>query len=235
MGGEDRRGPSPAQLALDLPVEESLAREEFLSAPANAAALAMIDVWPDWPDRALLVVGPEGSGKTHLSAIWAAKAGALRLRPEAPPSPQELFAQGPAALLLDGLERASDEAALFHLLNYCGECGAYLLMTSRGPAHENVRLPDLLSRLRRAPMLELSAPDDALLRAVLEKLFRDRQVAIEPGLVDYLALRLERSLGAARAFVRDLDREALARGRRVTRALAAELLAHGERRKLDEA
>ncbi|HYA80423.1 MAG TPA: hypothetical protein VED87_05800 [Methylocystis sp.] len=225
---EDQRGPSPAQLALDLPVEESFVRGEFLSAPANAAALAMIDAWPEWPDRALLVVGPEGSGKTHISAIWAAKSGALRLAPEALPSPQALFAQRPTALLLDGLERAGDEAALFHLLNYCGECGGCLLMTSREPPGENVRLPDLLSRLRRAPMLELSAPDDALLRAVLEKLFRDRQVAIEPGLVDYLALRLERSLGAARAFVRDLDREALARGRRVTRMLAAELLERGQ-------
>ena len=228
MGGEEERGPSPAQLALDLPVEESFVRDEFLPAPANAAALAMIDAWPDWPDRALLVVGPEGSGKTHLAAIWAARSGALELKPEALPSPQELFAQRPAALLLDGLERASDEAALFHLLNYCGECGAYLLMTRREPPHENARLPDLLSRLRRAPMLELSAPDDALLRGVLEKLFRDRQVTTEPGLVDYLALRLERSLGAARAFVRDLDREALARGRRVTRMLAAELLERGQ-------
>ena len=224
MGGEDRRGPSPTQLALELPVEESLAREEFLPAPANAAALAMIEAWPSWPDRALLVVGPEGSGKTHLATIWAAKSGALKLKSAALPSLQEVFAERPAALLLDGLERASDEAALFHLLNYCGECGAYLLMTSRESVHESVRLPDLLSRLRRAPMLELLAPDDALLRAVLEKLFRDRQVAIEPGLVDYLALRLERSLGAARAFVRDLDREALARGRRVTKMLAAELL-----------
>ena len=227
MGGEERRKSPPAQFALDLPVEESFLREEFLSAPANAAALAMIDSWPDWPDRALLIVGPEGAGKTHLAAIWAARSGARKLDPKALPSPQELFAQKPSALLVDGLERAGDESALFHLLNFCSECGASLLMSSREPPRENVRLPDLLSRLRRAPMLELASPDDALLRAVLEKLFRDRQAVIEPGLVDYLALRLERSLGAARAFVRDFDREALARGRRMTRLLAAELLERG--------
>lgn len=229
MSGEETKTPF-AQLALELPVEERLLRDDFLPAPANRQALAMIDAWPDWPDRTLLVVGPEGSGKSHLAAIFARRSGAVALLPEKLPAPEQLGSPPPTALLLDGVDGVADETALFHLLNFAAGCGAYLLMTARkAPRRDSVRLPDLLSRLRRAPMLELSAPDDALLRSVLEKLFRDRQLAIEPGLVDYIALRLERSLGAARAFVRDLDREALARGRRATRALAAELLEREQR------
>ncbi|WP_346772641.1 DnaA ATPase domain-containing protein [Methylosinus trichosporium] len=114
---------------------------------------------------------------------------------------------------------------MFHLMNFLRESGASLLLCGRRPpSGETVALPDLLSRLRRAPVVEIGAPDDDLIRAVLEKLLRDRQLLVDPGLVDYLALRLERSLDAARAFVRLLDEEALARGRRVTRALAGELL-----------
>jgi len=225
MAEEGPRRPPFPQLVLELPVEERFLREEFLPAPANRQALAMVDQWPDWPGRLLLIVGPEGSGKTHLSAIFAQRSGAIALSPTQLPSVPELAELRATALLLDDADRVADETALFHLLNFAGECGAYLLLTARrAPREDNVRLPDLLSRLRRAPMLELGGPDDALLRAALEKLFRDRQLAVEPGLVDYIALRLERSLGAARAFVRDLDRESLARGRRVTRALAAELL-----------
>ena len=127
--------------------------------------------------------------------------------------------------MLDGVDRVADETALFHLLNFAAESGATLLMSARRPLRaEAVRLPDLLSRLRRAPVVEIGAPDDDLLRRVLEKLFRDRQLLVDPPVVAYTVLRLERSLGAARAFVAALDREALAQGRRVTRALAAEVL-----------
>jgi chromosomal replication initiation ATPase DnaA len=227
-GGKGEDGPEqgpPKQLALDLPVEPSFGRDEFLPAPANEAALAMIMQWPDWPDRILSLLGPPGSGKSHLAAIWARGAGAMALAPRELPSLQRLVAARPAALLIDDVDRVEDETALFHLLNFSRENDAFLLLTARRPPRgDTVRLPDLLSRLRRAPVVEIGPPDDGLMRAVLEKLFRDRQLSVEAGLIDYIALRLERSLGAARAFVRDIDREALARGRRVTRALAAELL-----------
>ena len=214
-----------AQLALELPLEPSFARDEFLPAPSNARALAMIDRWPDWPDRLLLLLGPAGSGKSHLAAIWTRRTNALEAAPQQLPSLERLAAEGPPAIAIDGLDGGQDETALFHLLNFAIENRIFLLMTARRPPRENwVRLPDLLSRFRRAPVIEIGPPDDELMRAVLEKLFRDRQLTVDAGLVDYIALRLERSLGAARAFVRDLDREALARGRRVTRVLAGELL-----------
>ncbi len=213
------------QFALEFPFEPSFARDEFLMAPSNADALAMIDRWPSWPDRLLLLLGPAGSGKSHLAAIWALRARALVAPAEALPPLESLARSKPEGMVIDGLEQATDETALFHLLNYAGENNIPVLLTGRWrPREDWVRLPDLLSRLRRAPLIEIGAPDEDLIRAVLEKLFRDRQLIVEPGLADYLTLRLERSLEAARAFVRDLDREALMRGRRLTRVLAGELL-----------
>ncbi|MCX7899806.1 MAG: DnaA/Hda family protein [Methylocystis sp.] len=216
---------SPRQLPLELPTTPRYGREDFLEANCNRAALAMIERWPDWPDRALLLVGPPGSGKSHLCAIFAARASALEARGETLPSLDALDAEAPRTVVVDNIDDVKDETKLFHLFNFVVEHDAYLLMSARRlPSADCVRLPDLLSRLRRAPLVEIGAPDDALIRAVLEKLFRDRQLIVERPALDYIALRLERSLGAARAVVEALDRAALAQGRPVTRGLAAEVM-----------
>lgn len=215
----------PRQLALALDHAESLAREDFLSGPSNAAALSLIERWPDWPSRTLLLRGPEGSGKSHLAAIWAREAGARTLSPRALQGAEVPIALATGALVLENLgAHEFDEAALFHLLNLAKEERAYLLITARtAPAIWRIALPDLASRLRAIPVVALEAPDDALLRAVIVKLFADRQLAVDESLVSYLATRIERSFAAARAAVATLDREALRRQRPVTRALAGEL------------
>ena len=104
-----------------------------------------------------------------------------------------------------------DERALFHLLNLMREEEAYVLITAReAPGSWNVTLPDLMSRLRAIPSVRLSPPDDALLRALLIKLFADRQLAVDESLVGYLTTRIERSFAAAREAVEALDCEASA-------------------------
>lgn len=212
----------PGQLALDLQSSPRYGRAEFLVAGSNRAALAMLDRWPDWPDRALLLLGPPGAGKTHLCHIWAARAGAMMAKPDALPDVTTLTETAPSAIAVDDIERVTDEPALFHIFNYVVESRAHLLLTA-GRAPE-ARLPDLQSRLRRAPLVELAPPDEALMHAVLDKLFRDRQLVVDAPALAYAALRLERSIDAARAFVGAVDRAALAQGRPVTRALAAEVM-----------
>jgi len=218
-------GPTPPrQLALALEHGESFDREDFLPGPGNAAALAMIDRWPDWPARAVAIVGPEGTGKSHLAAIWAKAAGGRVVSSRAVTAhsvPQEL-ATGALVIEDDG---ARDEAALFHLINLVQEERAYILITSRQPpASWPVALPDLASRLRVLPVATLDVPDDAMLRAVLVKLFADRQLAADGGMIDFLMPRIERSFAGARAVVIDLDREALRQQRPLSRVLAGEVL-----------
>jgi len=215
----------PRQLALALPHAESFARDDFLTGTSNADALATIERWPDWADRVLALTGPEGAGKSHLAAIWAEKAGARRVSARALGETDLLGSLATGALVVEDASAELDERALFHLLNLVREEDGYLLLTARSaPATWGVALPDLVSRLRALPVVTVSAPDDALLRAVMVKLFADRQLSVDESLIAYLATRIERSFAAAREAVAQLDREALRQKRGVTRALAAALL-----------
>jgi chromosomal replication initiation ATPase DnaA len=216
----------PRQLAFSLEHAESFAREDFLSGPSNAAALALVETWPDWPARAVVLVGPEGSGKSHLASIWAARAEAHFILASALVETRLPAALATGAVVVEDLAPdAFNERALFHLINLVREEEAYLLLTAASPpAGWPVEIPDLASRLKALPVVTLAPPDDALLRAVLVKLFADRQLAVDEALVSYLATRIERTFQAARGVVAKLDREAMQRKRPPTRALAAEVL-----------
>jgi chromosomal replication initiation ATPase DnaA len=220
----------PKQLAFDLALDPRYGREDFLVSPSNEQAYAVIESWPEWPDTVLLLQGPRGSGKSHLASIWASTAkgwttDAFEVSQERVP---HLVSAG--ALVIEDADRPDrDERALFHLLNLARERKAFVLFTCcEPPARWGLRTPDLLSRLRLAPSVSLGPPDDALLRAVLVKLFVDRQLVVDTTVVDYISLRIERSLAQAATVVADLDREALSRGRRITRPMAASILETAE-------
>ena len=216
----------PRQLAFVLPHAESLTRDNFLEGPANAAALALIDAWPEWPSRTMMLVGPEGSGKSHLAAIWAEQSGARSTTARALDAADVPDALATGALVVEDLGPGEvDERAMFHLLNLAREQAAFVLMTGRvAPSAIDVELLDLRSRLRALPAVSLSPPDDQLFRALIVKFCSDRQLAIDEAVVSYLVSRIERSSAAARRTIELLDSEALRQGRPVTRALAAEVL-----------
>jgi len=216
----------PRQLAFALPHEESFTREDFLEGSANVAGLALVDSWPDWPNRIMLLLGPEGSGKSHLASIWAERAGARAISVHALTADAVPGALATGALVVEDLKSSDvDERALFHLLNLAREDGAFVLITARTtPAVLDIQLQDLRSRLRAIPTVALLPPDDHLFRALIVKFCADRQLGVDEAVVGYLTTRIERSYAAARRAVESLDAEALRLGRPVTRALAAELL-----------
>jgi chromosomal replication initiation ATPase DnaA len=218
--------PPSRQLTFRWPHSPSFAREDFLPAPSNLEALKAIQLWPNWAGRMLMLVGPEGAGKSHLGAIWARAAGATSLTGEELDEQSLEACAGASAVLVDDADRASGaEALFFHLINAGLQNNVWLLLTSRtAPDAWGLKTPDLLSRLRLAPIASLAAPDIELTEAVLFKLFSDRQLQVEAHVIAYIALRIERSLGAARELVEMLDNEALTQGRRITRTMASDAL-----------
>ena len=213
----------PRQLALVLDHGESYAREDFLSGPCNEAALRLIDCWPDWPANAIALIGPSGSGKTHLAMIWAEAAGARVIAGRSLTEAELPAALATGALLVEDAA-AAEQRPLFHLINLAREEKAFLVLTARTPPSSwPVAIPDLVSRLRAMPVATLTAPDDAMLRAVIVKLAADRQLPLDESAVVYLSTHIERSFAAARAAISTLDNEALRQKRAPTRALAAEL------------
>lgn len=221
---------SPAQLPLALPHTPNYDRENFIRGRSNEVALRLIESWPNWPQPIVLLNGPAGAGKTHLTHIWSGLAAAeIFSAAELQREPELAHAAAGQALAVEDIDpRQVPEAGLFHLINSVREMGGTLLVTSRGPSESwRVELPDLRSRLRQAASAALGAPEDELLRQVLVKLFADRQLLVEKTVIDYLISRMERSLGAAIGVVEALDKRALAGGRRITRAMAAEIVARG--------
>jgi chromosomal replication initiation ATPase DnaA len=211
---------SAPQFVLDLGHCPALGAEDFLVAPCNAAAVAWIDRWPDWPTPALVIHGPRGAGKSHLANVWRGRSGA---RPFA--AGQEPDRAATAPVLIEDADQRADEEALLHLYNLVAANRTTLLITAhQPPARWSIALPDLRSRLVAAPAVAIEPPDDALLGAVLAKQFRDRQLAVAEGVIQYAVARMERTFGAARALVDALDRAALAEQRAITVPLARRVL-----------
>ncbi|MBU2583429.1 MAG: hypothetical protein KJ622_17100 [Alphaproteobacteria bacterium] len=217
----------PQQLVLDLPHRSALGLEDFLVSQSNQAAIDLIDGAVAWPNGAALVVGPSGAGKSHLANVWRAKTGAGSVNArEAGEEAVQAAASGGRVIVEDLDCGIRDEAALFHLLNIARQGKALVLFTSKLAAGElSITLPDLRSRVKALPMAAIEPPDEALLRAVLVKLFADRQLIVEPGVIGYLIIRMERSMAAANAVVAETDRLGLAMRRRVSKQLVQQALA----------
>ena len=210
---------------LDLARNPGYDAEDFLVSGSNADTVALLDLWPDWPAPTLILVGPPGSGKTHLATMWARRANAVTLRTGDPIDLARL-GEGRAVLMEDCDRALGSEAALFHLLNAVKETKGWLTVTARSkPDAWGIATPDLLSRLRQAPSVELGRPDQALMRAVLVKMFTERQIRIEEEIISFAALHLEQSLEAAVRFVQAADEASLAANRRISRPLAAATIA----------
>jgi chromosomal replication initiation ATPase DnaA len=215
-----------AQLVLELPHVPALGGEDFLVSGSNATALKLVASWPDWVNPICIITGPEGAGKTHLVNVWRVRSGAIAYAAGAIGEAIAATLTEPAPLAIEDIDAGGlDEHAAFHLMNLARERRFDVLITGRGaPGSWDIALPDLRSRLRSAALVPIEEPDDALLRAVLVKLFADRQLAVSPDLIDYIMPRMERSMAAAALIVDALDKAALAERKSVTRPLAAKVL-----------
>ncbi len=213
------------QLVLELPHRTAQGRGDFLVAPSNAAAVAWIDRWPNWPGVGFALFGPSGSGKSHLAAVWQAMSGAAAVTATALAG---VRVEAQFCIVEEGeraLAGSTTAEALFHLYNRIAAQRGHLLVTGvASPARWTVPLADLGSRLRALPAVEIRAPDDAMLAGLFVKLFRDRQLAVPGEVILYLVQRIERSCAAVAQAVDRLDHASLVEGRPITPPFARAVL-----------
>jgi chromosomal replication initiation ATPase DnaA len=222
------------QLPFDLPRRIAFGRSDFMVSVSNIAAVEQIDRWPDWPSPVLLLHGPAGCGKTHLAHLWRERASALVVAGAGLSETMlpQLFDEASRPIAIDDADHASQHV-LLHLYNSCVERrGGLLITTSQAPTSWPIVLGDLRSRLRAAPMVEIGAPDDVLLGAILIKHFSDLQLRVAPDVIAYLLRRIDRSFAAAEEIAACLDRAALSNGGPVTIPLARRVLAKTARQPL---
>ena len=206
----------------------------MISSASVQAAVSLLDLWPNWRSHIVILAGPTGSGKSHIAHIWRQKAGAHDIKFSA--STDEIVTlskQNP--ILLENIDRQDmDETKFFHLLNAVKEAQSTILITSRSwPASWPIKLPDLTSRIKSATIVEIGEPDEMLLSQVIFKLFADRQIEIDEKIVNFLLLRMERSLAVAQNIVERMDHLALSKKVPVSRAIAADVLAEFELHETD--
>ena len=209
------------QLALNLRHRAAMGREDFLITPSNGDAVAWVDKWPDWPGPALVLVGPAGCGKTHLGQVWRKQAGAAIFDPAG----RDVLARTDAPVFVDATNDPGYDEDIFHLFNAAAAAGTHLLFATRTPpARWQGRLPDLQSRLCAAPNIQIHAPDETLIAAVMVKMFADQQMDVGADVLAYLVSRMDRSFEAARVLVARLNNESLAAKRGITVPLARDVL-----------
>lgn len=229
----------PRQFRLPLTAPPRWDRESFASSPTNAQAVESLDAWPAWPEGRLALVGPAGTGKTHLARDWAARTGAVVIEAAstAPRSedgkPLDLASLRGRPLLVEDADRRCegglvDDETLFHLINMAGVDGGSLLLTGRlAPVAWEAAVPDLRSRLNALTVARIEEPDDVVLEAVLRRGFEAAGIRPAADLYAYLMARLPRSAPAALAAVAALDEASSQQGREVNKALALAVLDFG--------
>lgn len=213
------------QMALDLPVRADFSADSFISGEANEEARTALGQWQHWPKNAFALIGDEGAGKSHIGHIWADQTGALIVRPSELAPALETLRHG-SCLLIEDADSESAGKAMFHAFNRAAGGGiAGLLLTARtNPASWPCSVPDLKSRLRALPHVALKEPDDDMLTRLIRKQLHDRRAPIQPGVIEYLLPRMERSVSATRRLVDLLDKHALVKRTAITRSVAREVL-----------
>ncbi len=209
------------QPPLPLSYRKATGIENFAVSPSNELAVAYLDNWPDWPGHALIIVGPEKSGKSHLGSIFASRTGGRVMGPGQLHSRLKL-----PTMVIDDLGEGVDEEGLFHLINWTREQQIGLVLMTRQPVRQwNLQLPDLISSLQALPVAEIVQPDEPLMAALLVKQFRDRGLDVPPDVVEFLMPRLERHYARINAVVEAIDQMALEKRRPVTVPFVRQVLA----------
>ena len=217
------------QLYFEMPNKTSLGVEDYIVTDSNSFAFDLIVKMVKGEINFGLISGPPYSGKTHLSKILIKNASNYKsfYIDRDYQNILDEFEVSDIFILenIDKVKHDKTEQHLFHIINLVKENNKKLLMTSRKSISEiDLSLEDLKSRLNSILEAKIKEPDDQLMELILIKIFNDKQLKINPNVIDFLMSRLVRSYKSINLFIEKIDKFSLEKGKKITIPLINDLL-----------
>ena len=209
------------QLSLNLKKKGIYEKDDFLVSSSNKEAYKLVNSWPEWRSRKIIIFGDSGTGKTHLSKIWQKNTSAIilnlnqlkKIKFESFFKKKNIFIIENISDFFDKInnkEKNNLEKQLLHFYNLIEEKKGYLLLTSLiAPKLWKISLPDLKSRILSSIAAKIKKPNDQLLSSVLIKLFVDKQILIDKKIIKFIVYRSERSFANLENIVNKIDKQSL--------------------------
>ena len=217
------------QLYFDMPDKTALGIEDYIITESNSFAFDLISRMIKGEINQGVISGPSFSGKTHLSKILIKNIGGNESLYIDRDYKKIIEKVGSSNLIvienIDKVLEDKSEEDLFHIINFTKENDKKLLMTScKSISNIEFKLEDLKSRLNATLEAKIMQPDDELMKLVLIKIFNDKQLLINPNVIDFLRSRLERSYKSINDFIEKIDKFSLEKGKKITIALINDLI-----------
>ena len=209
------------QLLFDLKKKKIYEKDDFLVSDSNKEVYKLINRWPNWSSRKIIIFGDSGTGKTHLSRIWQKKTSAIilnlnkfkKIRFDNFFLKKNIFIIENISNFFDKIKKKDKENLeknLLHFYNLIDEKRGYVVLTaSIAPKFWGINLPDLKSRILSSTTVNIKKPDDELLSSVLVKLFLDKQILIDKKIIKFIVYRSERSFTSLQSLVNKIDEQSL--------------------------
>ena len=217
------------QLYFDMPDKTALGIEDYIITESNSFAFDLISRMIKGEINQGVISGPSFSGKTHLSKILIKNIGSNESLYIDRDYKKIIEKVGSSNLIvienIDKVLEDKSEEDLFHIINFTKENDKKLLMTScKSISNIEFKLEDLKSRLNAILEAKIMQPDDELMKLVLIKIFNDKQLLINPNVINFLKSRLERSYKSINDFIKKIDKFSLEKGKKITIALINDLI-----------
>jgi len=214
------------QLIFKFPFSKKYYEQDFFVSSNNFSAYKLVESWPNWPGKWLNIFGSKGSGKTHLAKILEKKIYKIKLI-EAKNIKNELIKDlnNLDCLIIDNYDNNINEKLLYSILNQSKQLENYILINSVFPIKStNFNLEDLKSRIRSFLFIGIDLPTDDLLEVIITKTLSEKQVNINPKLLNFIINNVERSYEKMFKFLKDVDELSLSTGKSININLIKKVL-----------
>ena len=215
-----------SQLVFKFPFKTRYFEQDFFVSSNNFSAYKLIESWPNWPGKWVNIIGPTGSGKTHLSKILEKKIKKLKVVDETNVNEKIISElRNFDCLIIDNFKNKIEDKLLYSILNQSKQLENFIVINSKLQLNKfEIKLKDLKSRFNSFIFIGIDLPTDDLLQVIISKSFSDKQINLSPKVSEYIVKNVDRSYEKMFKFLSDLDELSLSSGKSININLIKKVL-----------